>query len=210
MKLTWIGHSCFKIEKDGYAIVIDPYEDGSVPGYAPMSAQANRVLCSHEHSDHDYRAGVKLVKRPGFPFKIDVIHTFHDDVRGAKRGKSKIYIISDGENRIAHLGDLGCELTDEQKEQLKGLDAVMIPVGGYFTIDAQQAAALIEEIRPRITIPMHYRDAKAGFGFDVLGTVDAFTDAMGGAVAIGSSELDTTEEYPSRVVILQPVCVQRT
>ncbi len=209
MKLTWIGHSCFKIEKDGYSIVLDPYEDGSVPGYAPISETADRVFCSHEHHDHDNRAGVRLLKRPGFPFQVETIGTYHDDQKGKLRGNNKIHIISDGEARVAHLGDLGCELTPEQKEQLKNLDAVMIPVGGHFTIDAKQAAALIEELQPRITIPMHYRDDKAGFGFDVLGTVDAFTQAMGGAVAIGKSTLDTAETFPSRVVILQPTNAEK-
>ncbi len=208
MKLTWIGHSCFKIEKDGYSIVIDPYENGSVPGLAPVSEQADRVLCSHEHSDHNYRAGVRQSRRPGFPFEIKVLDTFHDDAKGAKRGKNKIHIISDGENKVAHFGDLGCELTPEQKEQLQGLDAVMIQVGGYFTIDAKQAAAIIQELKPRITVPMHYRDDAAGFGFDVLDTVDAFTKAMGGAVGIGKSSLETEETFPSQVVILKPTAAQ--
>lgn len=52
MKLTWLGHSCFIIESQGYRIVLDPYQDGSVPGLAPVRAEADLVLCSHGHSDH--------------------------------------------------------------------------------------------------------------------------------------------------------------
>ena len=36
MKLTWLGHSCFKMESNGYTIILDPYEDGYVPGLAPV------------------------------------------------------------------------------------------------------------------------------------------------------------------------------
>ncbi len=204
MKLTWVGHSCFKIEKNGYVIVTDPYEDDSVPGYAPVSETADLVLCSHEHSDHNYRRGVRLRSRSGSPFAVETLSSYHDDAKGAKRGTSKIFIISDGENRIAHLGDLGCELEREQKEQLMNLDAVLIPVGGYFTIDAEQAAALVREINPRIIIPMHYRSDADGFGFEVLETVDAFAAVMRDVSFLPVSEIETAEDQPSQVIVLKP------
>ena len=53
MKLTWLGHSCFKMESNGYTIILDPYEDGYVPGLAPVRETADAVFCSHEHSDHN-------------------------------------------------------------------------------------------------------------------------------------------------------------
>ena len=49
--------------------------------------------------------------------------------RALKRGKNKIYIIDDGTNSVAHLGDLGCELTKEQINELENLDCIMVPVG---------------------------------------------------------------------------------
>ncbi|MCD8370464.1 MAG: MBL fold metallo-hydrolase [Clostridiales bacterium] len=36
MKITWLGHACFKIEKAGFVLIIDPYQDGSVPGLLPI------------------------------------------------------------------------------------------------------------------------------------------------------------------------------
>ncbi|MCD8221520.1 MAG: MBL fold metallo-hydrolase [Clostridiales bacterium] len=204
MKLTWIGHSCFKLEKDGYSIITDPYADGSVPGCKPVRETADLVLCSHEHGDHNYRDGVTLTGRSGGPFTVEIIDTYHDDVKGAKRGSNKIAIISDGENRVAHLGDLGCELEPEQVERLKGLDVVMIPIGGFFTIDAKQAAEIVRLLNPRIVIPMHYRSEAGGFGFDVIGTVGEFTKEMGSAVTIAGSEIETTKEQAAQVVVLQP------
>ena len=82
MKLTWLGHSCFKMESNGYTIILDPYEDGYVPGLAPVRETADAVFCSHEHSDHNGRETVTL-KQDGVlsPFTITEIHTWHDDAR---------------------------------------------------------------------------------------------------------------------------------
>ena len=75
MKITWIGHSCFLIEKDKFKIVIDPYEPESVPGIKEVKESANMVLCSHEHHDHNYRQGITLTCDHNNPFSIKKIHT---------------------------------------------------------------------------------------------------------------------------------------
>ncbi len=204
MKITWIGHSCFKIEKEDYAIVVDPYEDGSVPGLKPVRENADLVLCSHEHADHNFRGGVTLSGRTKMPFSIEKISTWHDEVKGAKRGNNQIFIIDDGENRIAHLGDLGCELMPDQLQKLWNLDAVMIPVGGFYTIDARQAAGLVRRLKPRIVIPMHYRSDRDQYGYDVIGTVDEFTELMDSVTTIPGSEIETASALRAQVVVLQP------
>ena len=177
MKITWIGHACFKVESEGFTVVFDPYENGYVPGLLPVNESANVVLCSHEHGDHNARHLIEL-KEGKSPFKVKEIHTFHDPDKGTKRGPNTIHVLDDGKVRIAHFGDLGCELEEEQKKALEGLDVSLIPVGGFFTIDAVQAAKLVDEIRPKIIIPMHYRDDKQGFGFDMIGTVDEFLNQI--------------------------------
>ena len=123
MLLTWIGHSCFKIESNGFTLILDPYEDGYVPGLKPLRETADMVLCSHDHGDHNAKDLVEIKEGKNCPFTITTIDTFHDEVQGAKRGPDKIHIIDDGNVRIAHLGDLGCELEDEQIQQLKDLAA---------------------------------------------------------------------------------------
>ena len=60
MQIKWLGHSCFRVECQGYALVLDPFEPGSVPGCREIQEVADQVLCSHEHHDHNYRAGVTL------------------------------------------------------------------------------------------------------------------------------------------------------
>lgn len=202
MKITWIGHSCFRVEKDGYAVVIDPYEDGSVPGLKPVREKADLVLCSHEHGDHNARHLVKMTCNGTSPFRITELSTFHDDAKGTQRGKNTMFLLDDGETKLAHLGDLGCEPKPEQLEMLKGLDCLLIPVGGFYTIDAEQAAALVEKIKPRMVIPMHYRSGR--FGFSVIGTVDAFSKLVGDVATVPASEIDTSLKLPAQVVILQP------
>ena len=75
--------------------------------------------------------------------------------------------------RVAHLGDLGHALSEEQLAALGTVDVLLIPVGGYYTIDAATAAEQVRALRPKLTIPMHYRGE--GFGYDVIGPVEDFT-----------------------------------
>ena len=60
--------------------------------------------------------------------------------------------------KIAHLGDLGHMLSDNQVEILGNIDILMIPIGGIYTIDADTAIDIIQKIRPKIVIPMHYKE----------------------------------------------------
>ena len=199
MTITWIGHSCFKIESNGFTLILDPYEDGYVPGLKPLRETADMVLCSHDHGDHNAKDLVEIKEGKNCPFTITTIDTFHDEVQGAKRGPDKIHIIDDGNVRIAHLGDLGCELEDEQIQQLKDLDVCMIPVGGYYTIDGKQAAELVHLIQPKIVIPMHYRNDKAGFGFDVISTVEDFAECMDSVTRLDQSFV-SMDDLPDAVI----------
>ena len=134
MRLIWNGHSCFTLETAGGTVVVDPYLDGSVPGLAPIRLRADAVYCSHDHRDHGARELVALTgEKPDVA--VETIHTWHDDQQGAQRGPNTIHIFQAEGLRVAHLGDLGCELEPEQLEALKGLDALMIPVGGFYTME---------------------------------------------------------------------------
>ena len=203
MIIKWIGHSCFKIEEDDFSVVLDPYADGMIPGLLPVREEANMVVSSHEHDDHNARENVSLMNFcESQKIRTEIINTYHDEVKGRKRGPNYITILYTQKERIAHLGDLGCELEEDQKEKLKGLDALLIPIGGYYTIDSDAAHKLVEELNPRIVIPMHYRDD--GFGFDVISTKDRFIELEGKVTQLEESYLDTKDEFPMRVVFLRP------
>ena len=204
MKITWIGHACFKIEEGGCSIVIDPYDDNYVPGLKPVRESAQVVLASHDHGDHNAVKRVKVLPGGEGPFAIGKIETYHDPEKGALRGRNTIHIFTAGGKRIAHFGDIGCELEKDQLDKLRGLDLAMIPVGGTYTIDALEAADLVARIQPAHVIPMHFRAENRKFGFDVIGTVRQFTDLMESVIYTGSSVLDLNNAPAEQVIVLTP------
>ena len=199
MELIWNGHSCFTLLTSQGSLVLDPYRDGSVPGLAPLRLTADAVLCSHGHGDH---GAAELVTLTGSApsFQVEELAAFHDDRQGALRGPNTIHIISAEGMRVAHLGDLGCSLTPEQTGRLTGLDALLIPVGGYYTIDAAQAHARVRALGPRVVVPMHYRGA--GFGYDVIGPVEDFLALQDQVVRYPGSKLTLTPDTPAQTAVL--------
>ena len=203
VKITWFGHACFKLECGRHSIVIDPYKE--VPGYPELSLQAGAVFCSHtHHDDHGYVEAVKIVEEPGeSPFSVSAVDCFHDPEGGTLRGKNKILIIEAAGKRIAHFGDLGHLLSEEQIQAVGACDVILIPVGGYYTIGAAAAKQVVDAVDPTVVIPMHYR--KGNVGFDVLTERGDFLDlctdrtivSMDGSVF----EVDDSEER--RVVVLE-------
>ena len=173
IRLTWHGHSCFTVEAEGFRVVLDPYEDGAVPGLPPLRLSAHQVLCSHGHHDHGWAEGVTILPWEGeSPFALETLDVFHDDRQGALRGANRIHVLEYGGVRVAHMGDLGHLLSEEQAAALRPVDALLIPVGGHYTIDAQQADEVARQLDARCVVPMHYRSGE--MGYSVLGTVEAF------------------------------------
>lgn len=199
MKLHWYGHACFMLESREGCVVFDPYEVGAVPGLVLPPLKAEVVLCSHGHHDHDYTQAVELSgKEPGV--KLELLHCFHDEAEGRKRGSNTVHILDAEGLRFVHMGDLGHDLSDEQIEKLGKVDVLMIPVGGYYTIDAVQAAALTKKISAAVTIPMHYRGK--GFGYDQIGTVEDFTALCENVEYAPCSTFEPCAGEGSRVVVL--------
>jgi L-ascorbate metabolism protein UlaG (beta-lactamase superfamily) len=172
MQIQYYGHSCFKITTkpggratEDITLFFDPF--GKDLGIRPPQGQADIVFVSHSHSDHNNVSAIKgepvIIETPGeYAVKgINVVglDSFHDNEEGAIRGRSTIYILEAEELKICHLGDLGCELTSKQLEEIDGVDILSVPVGGNYTIDAKKAAELVRKIEPAIIIPMHYKTA---------------------------------------------------
>ncbi|HEY7371292.1 MAG TPA: MBL fold metallo-hydrolase [Polyangia bacterium] len=174
-KLTWYGQSCFLLETAaGTRILMDPIPKGI--GYdLPPGFKADIVTISHEHSDHNNvgfvsgkprvirgltadKKGWARVDEKLKDVSIRSVGVYHDDQRGAARGLDTVFIFEVGGVRIAHLGDLGHVLNDDQLAAIGAVDVLLVPVGGKVTIDGLKATRVVEQLRPRImVIPMHYK-----------------------------------------------------
>lgn len=161
MILRYYGHSCFKLESAAGSVVFDPYANGSVPGLTLPPLEADLVLSSHKHSDHFAPERVKLSGK-AHGFKIERIESFHDEKRGALRGENTIYVLNAEGLRIAHLGDLGHEPDADQLKRLGHPDVLLLPIGGFYTIDAYSAKKTADACSPGLIVPMHYRDGGRG------------------------------------------------
>ena len=191
-KLTWYGHSCFGLDLGpGGSVIFDPYSPGSVPGVElPDALEADLVLCSHQHGDHNAAGRVKLTGRKP-AFRLTLLESFHDPDRGAKRGENKIALVEHAGFRAVHLGDQGCPLNRAQIDALQDADLLLIPVGGFFTIGPDEAAEICAQLKPRVIVPMHYR--RGEMGFNVLTPLEAFT-----------GKFPTVKELPGNVLEIGP------
>jgi len=177
MKINWLGHACFLVETSGLKILIDPFDDSV--GYPILSLSPDIVLISHEHHDHSAASlwGGKpiLIREAGERSLRGVefrgIATFHDDFQGEKSGKNLIFTIFSQGISLCHLGDLGHLLSLEQLQEIGRVDVLMIPVGGIYTIDALDAHRVVQQLLPRIVIPMHYWTSVLRYPLD---SVDKF------------------------------------
>ena len=202
MTITWLGHSCFRVTCGDSIVVLDPYEPGSVPGCGDICETADQVLCSHEHHDHNYRAGVRLSGRGKGAIQVTALPWYHDDCQGKKRGPSTIYLLEGGGVRVAHFGDVGCMPSQEIVEQLRGVDAALLPVGGFYTVGPQEAKEIVDAIRPRVVVPMHYRSES--FGFDVIGPVEDFLALCQNVKRYDSATLEIVPQMEEQTAVLFP------
>lgn len=168
MRIEYIGHACFYFVTDsGVRVIIDPYDNSL--GLTPVSKEADIVLVSHGHHDHNCLDGVRgdytLVQGPG-EFEKDGVRVSgfdipHDHHGGARRGMVTAYLIEADGASVLHMADVGAMPPQEFFDFLpERIDVLMIPVGGNYTVDAEEAFEISERISPHAVIPMHYRTTR--------------------------------------------------
>ncbi|MCI6377283.1 MAG: MBL fold metallo-hydrolase [Clostridiales bacterium] len=165
MILKYMGHSFFTLTlADGTRIALDPY--GAFYQYPRRRLDADICLISHHHHDHDgvecINAGAEVIDRPGVHqpargLRIVGVPTWHDGQGGTLRGPNIFYVLEAEGLRVGHAGDLGHVPDLPTQKRIGHLDVLMLPVGGYYTIDAAAAYATQQALRPTVTVPMHYR-----------------------------------------------------
>ena len=104
--------------------------------------------------------------------KLRQMATWHDGKRGELRGSNIVSAVTTEGMTLVHLGDLGHELSGEQVSALGRVDVLLVPIGGYYTIDAKAAHNVAVSLKAKIVIPMHYRGD--GFGYGVIAENDEF------------------------------------
>jgi L-ascorbate metabolism protein UlaG (beta-lactamase superfamily) len=194
--IRWHAQSWFEIiSSKGTRIVTDPHNLEAFGGITGV--KADLVTVSHEHDDHNFTSMIANIKDP----KVEVLHglkttnkglewnpidkqfrdvhvrtvgVYHDDAQGSDRGKCAAFIFDVDGLRIAHLGDLGHQLNETQLKEIGPVDVLMIPVGGVFTINGDEAKKVVAQIKPkRYIFPMHYGITNQ---FEDLQTADEFLE----------------------------------
>ncbi len=170
MIIQYYGHSCFKLTtkpagrgQEDVSIFFDPFD--KKVGLRPPQGQADIVLISHDHYDHNNVSALKgeptVLNIPGeYSLKginIVGIDSLHGPIEEKDQTHNTIFILETEDLKICHLGDLGTDLNQKQLSEIDGVDILMIPVGGKYTIDAKKAEEIIKKIEPAIIIPIHYK-----------------------------------------------------
>ena len=173
MKIKYLGHSCFQLtSRQGTVVITDPY---TRVGYElPDGLKASVVTTSHSHFDHNYTEKIecsRVINELGVyqidDVRISGILSDHDDKNGALRGKNIIYKYEMDNLTVCHFGDLGEEVSPLLLEKIGRIDVLLIPVGGKYTIDDQQAKVYVDAIAPKVIIPMHFKPSDGQL--DILG-----------------------------------------
>ncbi len=212
MKVRWLGHASFLITSEkGTRIITDPYESGGFGGsvkYGPIKEEADIVVVSHDHADHNYLGDIKgspqVVRGAGThrvgEIELKGVPAHHDTSLGRERGNITMTVFTVDGIRVCHVGDLGHQPTDQQLADLGLVDVLLVPVGGFYTIDATEATHLVERMAPRVVIPMHFRTDKCLFP---ISDVEDFLKGKTTVRRPGASEIEIKKEtLPAQVEIV--------
>lgn len=186
MEIIYLGHSSFKLKGKTASLVTDPY-DSSFVGFKFPKTQADIVTVSHQHKDHNFTTVVEggpfIISDPG-EYEIKGISvfgfsSFHDAKAGKERGENIVYLIEIDGLKICHLGDLGNGLPANVMEEIGAMDILMIPVGGIVTLGLKEVIDFIQQVEPKIVLPMHFKTTKMSETFNNLAPVEEFLTKIG-------------------------------
>ncbi|MGB0588582.1 MAG: MBL fold metallo-hydrolase [Myxococcota bacterium] len=216
MKLTFNGHACVTlVASDGRTVVMDPYRSGAFGGrlsHAPLRIAADVVTVTHYHVDHSHvgpeladEDGVlpPIVDRSGSAAGFDFVvrMTYHDRVGGTHMGMTGMVAFEIDGLRVAHLGDIGCDLTPEDVAALGPIDILLWPVGGTYTLGPEDAQGVLTALKPRLAIPLHFEHPRCQLGMQPIEALLPHLDAF---ERPGDSGFDTEEGLPTGVLVLEP------
>ena len=180
--IEYFGHNFFQItSKNGTKIITDPIAPGMYP--TPV-VTPHVVTVGREHPNHNYvelaRGNPIILRGLGNygaewnkisttvrDILIYTVPVYQQQFGNALKGAAFVFDL--GKLCIAHLGDLSHKLTPEQIKALGKVDVAMIPIGGTFTMPPETAREVLEQLKPKIAIPMHYREDMSLLGMFLAG-----------------------------------------
>ena len=200
--ITNYGHSSLLINGGGQSVLINPFRAvGCAKGLAEPRVTANVILASSELPDEGARiANGTFLSRPG-SFRVGGLNLEgfsapHDRIGGRRYGQSTLWRWQQGGLSFAHLGGTAAKLSGEDKVLLGRPDVLIIGVGGGSKIyNAEEAAAVVNQLNPKLVIPVQYVNGDAPEGCDQEG-VQPFLEAMGGTAV---RRVGRSQTLPSRL-----------
>ncbi len=185
MDITWLGHACFRLHADGLAVLTDPYPQSL--GFRPDTRPAAVVTVSNSHPNHscwqDVAGEPKVFDSPGeYEYSgisiRGVMTPLSPDEPVAEQMEQRnvAYSIELDGVSVCHLGDISRPLTTRQVEELAPVDVLLVPTGGGCTLDLDQVLQTMQDLEPKIVIPMHHGNHAKG---TALQDVEAFLRRMG-------------------------------
>lgn len=189
MRITWYGHAAFGVEAEGVRIILDPYRSPDAGGYGPIGDAADVVVVSHENDRYHSHLGqiagsFDVVRGLEVPaggieargIRFEAIPCFESPEKLPGDEVTIVHFRVD-DLHVVHLGDLGHALTTTELAPILGAEIVLVPAGGPPTMDFPLIGPLLEEIGPRVVIPMHYKTSKINLDIQ---PVERFLEALPG------------------------------
>ena len=209
MVLTWYGQSCFKIQAKNVVILTDPF--GKETGLRSPRLNADVLLLSSPDYYHEKlkESPALKINGPGeYEIKGNMIHgilSAGKNIAGQKTANTIYSMTIDGID-ICHLGHLSEPLTSEQLEEIGDADILLTPIAGTYTIDADQAVKIINQLEPQYAIPMHYKIPQSKVKQDAVNDFceEFGIDKKGGEDSLRLKAKDLENEE-MKAVLLKPI-----
>lgn len=221
MKITWYAHACFRLEGSGLSIVTDPYTPEQA-GPPPVTEPADVVVMSSAldsaHSCWRMVPGsprvvnaLEAVERPialGGSVEVVGIPASEGSDRPDDPKANALYTLTLDGVRLCHMGDVGTPLDEQQLAPLRGrVDVLLALAGAGLTIALPDLDRAIDEIAPRVVVPMHYRTPRIRYDLGPLEDFLEFCTADQVVRPGGSSVELEAESLPEErtVIVLGPL-----
>jgi L-ascorbate metabolism protein UlaG (beta-lactamase superfamily) len=214
MEITYFGLNAVRLRGREATVMIDPYEPKL--GLSPVRLNVQIVIFTHEDPTHFSLQGLAgdphLVTGAG-EFEIKAVamtgtQTYHDAKKGIERGKNFVYTVEIDDLRVCHLGHLGHALSEDQLDAIGSkIDVLFVPIGGGSHINSAQATEIVNQIEPKLVVPISYKLPGLTLLAQNLEGVEKFAKEMGATDLTPQPKLQissspTVEE--TKLVILEP------